>query len=119
MDMLTDLYETQEIGVMNMKVPTANNILLRLKRTADYYGYEINPNEKQRDAVIQGLINNLVKYGYPYCPCSIVKNIENMCPCDNLYKDIREKGMCRCRMFFMKKAEHGEDECSEPELGFC
>lgn len=95
-----------------MKVPTKSNIELRLERLANFYGYELNPNQAQRDTVIRGLIKNLIKYGYTYCPCSILRNEDNICPCENLHEDIKKNGTCHCRLFFKKKEE-------EPELGFC
>jgi ferredoxin-thioredoxin reductase catalytic subunit len=102
-----------------MSIPNARNIELRLKQFAAYYGMELNPNDRQREAVISGLIKNIVKHGLPYCPCSILRNDANICPCDNLHEDVRKNGMCRCRLFRIKIADPGEDETGESELGFC
>jgi ferredoxin-thioredoxin reductase catalytic subunit len=34
-------------------------------------GYRLNPDERQRDAVIRGIARNQERFGAGYCPCRV------------------------------------------------
>jgi len=70
-------------------------------------GYMLNPDEKVRETVIEGLARNKIRYGYRYCPCRRVEgNYEvdkyKICPCKWHKEEIARDGHCHCTLFFKK-----------------
>ena len=67
-------------------------------------GIKLNPNKKELEHVIKGLLLKKKKYGEIYCPCRIVtgnkeKDKEIICPCVFHRGEIELKGKCLCHLF--------------------
>lgn len=56
------------------------------------YMCKLGPNA---DKVINGLMNNQIRYGNIYCPCRAVRTEDTVCPC----KDFVLGGECLCGLF--------------------
>jgi ferredoxin-thioredoxin reductase catalytic subunit len=79
------------------------------KRYAKSQGFEINPDEKTVNLIIQGLLHNEAKFGYRYCPCRAVTGYKEqdrkiICPCIYHKDEIKSMGHCRCALFVAKKS---------------
>jgi len=78
-----------------------------IKKSDDYakkVGIKLNPNEKELDHVIKGLLLKKQKHGEIYCPCRIVtgdreKDKEIICPCVFHRGEIELQGHCLCKLF--------------------
>lgn len=79
-----------------------------LKKSAEDYaksiGIKLNPDKKQVDLIIKGLLAKKQKYGEIYCPCRVVtgdkqKDKEIICPCVFHRGEIELKGHCKCDFF--------------------
>lgn len=77
-----------------------------MKSYANQQSIILNPHEATLNREIKGLIINLNKFGYLYCPCrlkdltgdiSIDKRI--CCPCAYHKKELTESGFCKCELF--------------------
>lgn len=62
---------------------------------------KVTTNKEIRQTVLDGLKRNKEKYGERYCPCSIIRNEDTICPC----KEFRgmEEGTCHCQLYTKKK----------------
>lgn len=72
-------------------------------------GWVLNPDSRQRAAVLKGLARNTVKFGYAYCPCRIrsgnpKEDEKIICPCDFHRDELDQAGHCTCYFFFDKEA---------------
>lgn len=76
---------------------------------AEREGFDINPDPKIVDVVVEGLARNKVKHGARYCPCRPLSGNRDedkfkICPCKWHKDEIDEYGYCHCVLFFKKKA---------------
>ncbi len=77
-------------------------------------GYYFNPDDEMTQALLEGLVINEERYGYPACPCRLATGSypldrDIICPCDVRDWDITEFGSCFCGLYVsrevhMKKA---------------
>ncbi|MEW6221937.1 MAG: ferredoxin-thioredoxin reductase catalytic domain-containing protein [Candidatus Hadarchaeota archaeon] len=79
-----------------------------MKKYAASQGFKLNPDEEVTGAVIKGLLTNVEKYGFRYCPCRPVigdrkANTLNICPCAWHKDEIRKMGHCHCWLFVKGK----------------
>ena len=65
-------------------------------------GFKLNSNKKVLDNILNILLLNEKKEEFRYCPCKIHLK-ENICPCTNHKREIKEWGHCKCNLFFGKK----------------
>jgi len=75
-----------------------------VKRDAEEKGYYVCPDEELLDDLLDGLVKNVERYGYPSCPCreaSGAKTYDSdiICPCEYRDIDVEEYGMCYCGLF--------------------
>ncbi len=71
-------------------------------------GLKINPDKKQVDTIVKGLLHNKEKHGKAYCPCRVVtgdekKDKDIVCPCVFHRGEIELRGQCLCQLFFGEK----------------
>ena len=66
-----------------------------LERYAEVFNAKLNSNENLRETIIHGLERNEKLNGAYYCPCSVNKDVNTICPC----KDMRESRTCHCKLF--------------------
>lgn len=62
---------------------------------------KVTTNKEIRQTVLNDLKRNKEKYGKRYCPCSIIRNEDTICPC----KEFREmeEGTCHCQLYSKEK----------------
>ncbi len=76
----------------------------RLQREAEAAGYHLNPDQDFTMALVEGLLVNTARYGYPSCPCrlasgSAATDRDIICPCDYRDPDLTEYGNCFCALY--------------------
>lgn len=76
---------------------------------ASEHGWRLNPDDKQRGAVIKGLARNTEKFGAAYCPCRIrsgdaEKDKKIICPCIYHQDELDQAGRCTCNFFYDTQA---------------
>src|SRR5512137_2967820 len=81
-------------------------ILSWAKEYAEKKGLVLNNDDRQRNAVIRGLVRNRLKHGEKYCPCRIrsgdpEKDRLIICPCAYHEDEIEGEGHCHCNLFFL------------------
>ena len=67
-----------------------------LNEQAEKSGYHLNPETEDTKALVQGLIINEQRYGYPACPCreasgERARDLDIICPCDYRDPDRRDR----------------------------
>jgi ferredoxin-thioredoxin reductase catalytic chain len=85
----------------------------RLKAEAEAGGYRLHPDEEFVLDLIEGLITNEKRYGYPSCPCRFASGVEEadldiVCPCDYRNPDLDEYGQCYCALYVSGDKATGE-----------
>ena len=81
-----------------------DNLYEKLKKDAQSYGYNLNPDEQFTKDLIKGLLINEGRYKYQSCPCRlstgvIEKDRDIICPCDYRDADINDYGACYCGLY--------------------
>jgi ferredoxin-thioredoxin reductase catalytic subunit/rubredoxin len=79
-------------------------LLAKLTKEAKDSGYQLNPDEKETRELVEGLVVNQKRYGYPACPCRLAsgirdKDLDIICPCDYRDPDLNEFGACYCALY--------------------
>ena len=85
----------------------------RLKRDAEPYGYHLNPDVDFARSLVEGLLVNEQRYGYPACPCRLAEgdqqeDLDIICPCDYRDADLLEWGACYCALYVSDEVLSGE-----------
>lgn len=70
-------------------------------------GFQLNPDRKVFERVINGLLMNEEKYGKKYCPCrrvpqpdeSTEEASKKICPCFWHKDEIKKDGHCFCNLY--------------------
>jgi ferredoxin-thioredoxin reductase catalytic subunit len=71
-------------------------------------GFQLNPDKKTAERVINGLLENEKKYGVKYCPCRRVtgttqgvpqEDSKKICPCFWHKDEIKQDGHCLCNLY--------------------
>ena len=67
-------------------------------------GFQLNPNRKIVERVVNGLLENEKKKGKKYCPCRILsgnqeEDSKKICPCVYHKEEIAKNGKCYCGLF--------------------
>ncbi|MGD2066613.1 MAG: ferredoxin-thioredoxin reductase catalytic domain-containing protein, partial [Candidatus Bathyarchaeota archaeon] len=65
--------------------------------------------------LLEGLLKNEERYGYPSCPCRLASgkieyDRDIICPCDYRDPDIEEYGFCYCALYVRKDVHDGKKE---------
>ncbi len=81
-----------------------------VKKDAKNNDYYVCPDEELLDDLLEGLVKNAERYGYPSCPCreaSGKKTYDSdiICPCEYRDADVEEFGMCYCGLFVSKDVD--------------
>jgi ferredoxin-thioredoxin reductase catalytic subunit len=76
----------------------------RLNREAEAGGYHLNPDVGFTKELVQGLIVNERRYGYPACPCRLAagkkeEDLDIICPCDYRDPDLTDYDTCYCGLY--------------------
>jgi len=83
-----------------------------LKDIASFSGYYLNPDRGFVNGLLEGLLINQKRYGYPACPCRLASGVREedldiICPCDYRDMDIDEYGTCYCSLYVSKDVYEG------------
>jgi ferredoxin-thioredoxin reductase catalytic chain len=86
------------------KAAALEQVTRMAERCAEKSGFALQPDPAQLRYVLNGLAENLMKYGKAYCPCRPVtgdvdKDRPNICPCRTHREEIRRAGACECGLF--------------------
>lgn len=84
-----------------------DNIEEMIKNYSEYArknGFQLNPNKKIVERIINGLLQNEKNKGKKYCPCRMLSgNLEEdakkICPCAYHKEEIAKDGKCYCGLF--------------------
>jgi ferredoxin-thioredoxin reductase catalytic chain len=93
----------------------------KLDREARESGYRLNPDREFTRELVDGLIVNTGRYGYPSCPCRLAtgdrdRDLDIICPCDYRDPDLSEYGSCYCALYVSEEIAEGKAEAgSIPE----
>jgi ferredoxin-thioredoxin reductase catalytic chain len=100
---------------------TVERMYERLDREARESGYHLNPDSEFTRELIEGLVVNTQRYGYPSCPCRLAstdkaEDLDIICPCDYRDPDLGEYGCCYCALYVSEEVVSGKAEAeSIPE----
>ena len=87
----------------------------KYKKEAESGGYHLNPDVSFARGLIEGLLVNEKRYGYPSCPCRLAsgdrqEDLDIICPCDYRDEDVVKYGACYCALYVSQKVMSGEQE---------
>ena len=87
-----------------MSNETIEKLIKEFKEYAIANGFQLNPDEKAVERIINGLLKNEEKYGEKYCPCRIVsgnkeEDSKKICPCFWHKDEIKNDGHCFCNLY--------------------
>jgi ferredoxin-thioredoxin reductase catalytic chain len=87
-------------------IVTRENLLDLLRAYANTHEFELNPHEPTLIREVDGLLENLQRYGYLICPCrmrditgDLVRDKKISCPCAYHKREIKSVGYCKCELF--------------------
>ena len=109
---------SEEISVSPAEVDRAYE---KYNKDAESGGYHLNPDVDFTKGLINGLLVNEKRYGYPSCPCRLAAGVKSedldiICPCDYRDADVMEYGVCYCALYVSQKVLEGSQEAvSIPE----
>jgi ferredoxin-thioredoxin reductase catalytic subunit len=93
----------------------------KLKKEAEDYGYNLNPDVEFTKELIRSLLINEKRYGYWACPCRLAsgikeKDLDIICPCDYRDADLNQFGSCFCALYVSGDVAEGKKKvASIPE----
>jgi len=67
-------------------------------------GFQLNPDRKVVERIINGLLRNEKEKGEKYCPCRVLsgnkeEDSKKICPCAYHKEEIEKNGICYCGLF--------------------
>ncbi len=92
---------------------TLEQVRKRAESNAKSNGYYLTPEQELLNDLLEGLVKNVERYGYPSCPCRLASgNFELdrdiLCPCDYRDPDVAEFGYCYCALYVRKDVYEGK-----------
>jgi len=77
------------------------------KEYAEQNGFQLNPDEKIVERIVNGIFMNEEKHGAKYCPCRRItgdkeEDAKKICPCFWHKDEIAKDGRCFCGLFIKK-----------------
>ncbi len=93
----------------------------KLRNEAESAGYHLNPDANMTRRLLEGLLVNEKRYGYPACPCRLAsgdkkKDLDIICPCDYRDPDLADYGACYCSLYVSREVLEGKKKAgSIPE----
>jgi ferredoxin-thioredoxin reductase catalytic subunit len=87
----------------------------RLKADAEKAGYHLNPDISFTKELIQSLLINSKRYGYPACPCRLAagkrnEDLDIICPCDYRDPDLNDYSTCYCSLYVSRNVAEGREQ---------
>ncbi|HNR95793.1 MAG: Ferredoxin thioredoxin reductase catalytic beta chain [Chloroflexi bacterium ADurb.Bin180] len=86
--------------------------LSKIRQEAESGGYQLNPDLEFVKMLVEGLLVNEQRYGYPSCPCRIASGVASedldiVCPCDYRDPDLAEYEACYCALYVSQAIAKG------------
>lgn len=90
---------------------------LQLKTATEASGYHLNPDTDFTKDLIESLLINHKRYGYPACPCRLAAGEKNqdldiICPCDYRDADLNDYATCYCSLYVADQVVKGQQKLS-------
>lgn len=90
----------------------------QLKEDAERSGYHLNPDEPFTKDLVEALLINTERYGYPSCPCRLAdgtrdEDLDIICPCDYRDPDLNEFDTCYCALYVSDEVLGGKKEVEQ------
>ena len=87
--------------------------LAQIRKGAESGGYHLNPDDSFARMLVEGMLKNEERYGYPSCPCRLAtgekaRDLDIICPCDYRDADISEFGACYCSLYVREDIAAGK-----------
>jgi ferredoxin-thioredoxin reductase catalytic subunit len=75
-----------------------------MKKVQEPKGYFFNKDHERVMDLLEALLLNKERYGYPSCPCRLASgdranDTDIICPCIYSVEDIAEYGSCYCNLY--------------------
>ena len=91
----------------NKKMENKEKIEQLKKEYSEYAknnGFNLNPDDKAVERIINGLLMNEQKHGAKYCPCRRIsenkeEDSKKICPCVWHKDEIKKDGHCFCNLY--------------------
>lgn len=85
----------------------------KLRAEAESGGYHLNPDRDMTRRLLNGLLVNEKRYGYPSCPCRLASgnkedDLDIVCPCDYRDPDLDDYNACYCSLYVSQAAVEGK-----------
>ncbi len=85
----------------------------KLRDEAASAGYHLNPDMAMTRELLNGLLVNEKRYGYPSCPCRLASGVKNedldiICPCDYRDADLDDYNACYCSLYVSQGVAEGK-----------
>jgi ferredoxin-thioredoxin reductase catalytic chain len=85
----------------------------KLKREAESAGYNLSPDKAMVSELLNGLLVNQKRYGYPSCPCRLASgekeaDVDIVCPCDYRDPDLTDFNACYCSLYVSREVAEGK-----------
>jgi ferredoxin-thioredoxin reductase catalytic subunit len=96
-------------------LPQAEELFHKLQSDAKRTGYYLNPDDEFTRGLVEALLVNTQRYGYPSCPCRLAdgvraEDLDIICPCDYRDPDLADFGACYCALYVSKEIAKGEKQ---------
>ena len=109
--------------IPNIEIPAdaVDELQKKLVSEAAASGYHLNPDTEFTRDLLNGLLANDKRYGYPACPCRLAagkkaNDLDIICPCDYRDADLNEFGACFCALYVAQDVlEENRQIASIPE----
>ncbi len=104
-----------------MNLSTKDGMIQYCKQVAKTNNWNLNKDKETLKDLIDGLLNNKLRYGYQSCPCRLASGKRELdhdliCPCDYAPADIKEYGACYCNLYLASNFyEKGLEFVNVPE----
>jgi ferredoxin-thioredoxin reductase catalytic subunit len=84
----------------------------KLNTEAKSAGYNLNPDTAMTRELLNGLLVNEKRYGYPSCPCRLAsgnkeEDLDIICPCDYRDPDLDDYNACYCSLYVSQGVVEG------------
>ena len=82
--------------------------ILALEKRLEKRGYFFNPDRSLTEPLLDSLLINEKRYGYPFCPCRLAtgdyaQDRDAVCPCDFRDQDVYQYGTCYCGLYVSRE----------------
>ena len=87
----------------------------KLRGEAESAGYHLNPDTAMTRELLNGLLVNEKRYGYPSCPCRLASGVKEedldvICPCDYRDPDLTDYNACYCSLYVSQEVAEGKEK---------